>query len=86
MESKANVAKDAENYLVWSNQHGCWWRADQAGYTIYIAAAGRYSRSEALGICAQRDGADDGTVLPEVPVLERDAQAFVTNKKAPDHE
>lgn len=46
-----------EQYLVWSNQHRMWWRADSAGYTRSTREAGRYSRSEALDICRwSRDG------------------------------
>lgn len=38
------------SYLVWSNQHGMWWRADRRGYTDIIDEAGRYSRGEAESI------------------------------------
>ena len=61
-------------YLIWSNEHGAWWRPNSQGYTIHLAAAGRYSRSEALLICSRaHDGWDEGKVPPEVPVLEGDA-------------
>lgn len=35
------------NYLVWSNQHAMWWRANWRGYTPVIEEAGRYTRAEA---------------------------------------
>lgn len=38
------------SWLVWSNQHGEWWRANRSGYTLYIEQAGRYSTLEALEI------------------------------------
>lgn len=34
-------------YLVWSNQHRMWWRANHSGYTEFIEEAGRYSRADA---------------------------------------
>jgi hypothetical protein len=40
-----------EQYLVWSNEHKGWWRADSAGYTSSSKEAGRYSRGEAIEIC-----------------------------------
>lgn len=39
-------------YLVWSNQHRMWWRADLCGYTDSIEEAGRYQRHEAERIVA----------------------------------
>jgi hypothetical protein len=38
------------DFLVWSNQHGMWWRADHRGYTQHIEEAGRYTRAEADAI------------------------------------
>jgi len=37
-------------FLIWSNEHAMWWRANQCGYTQYIEEAGRYERAEAAGI------------------------------------
>lgn len=37
-------------FLIWSNEHAMWWRANQRGYTQYIEEAGRYERAEAVGI------------------------------------
>jgi hypothetical protein len=34
-------------YLIWSNQHGMWWRAHRRGYTPFIEEAGRYNRKQA---------------------------------------
>ena len=39
--------------LVWSNQHGQWWRPARRGYTSVIEEAGRYSIAEAREIVAQ---------------------------------
>jgi hypothetical protein len=38
------------SYLIWSNQKGLWWRANQSGYTGYIEEAGQYSQKEAQEI------------------------------------
>ena len=56
-------------YLIWSNEHGAWWRADRAGYTTSLAQAGRYGRGEAIDICAfSRDGYTARSEPDEVPV------------------
>jgi hypothetical protein len=40
-------------FLIWSNQHGTWWRPDERGYTQYIEEAGRYPRDHAERIVAR---------------------------------
>lgn len=42
-----------QRYLVWSNQHGAWWRAHRRGYTMLIEEAGRYTRERAAEIVRQ---------------------------------
>ena len=66
-------------YLVWSNEHRLWWRPNSRGYCPDWESAGRYTRQEAIAICA---GARDGWGGPksqpspaEIPVREEDAQA-----------
>jgi hypothetical protein len=45
------------DYLVWSNEHRAWWRANSQGYSTLIAGAGLYTRAEAVAIAAgSRDG------------------------------
>lgn len=56
----------SDQYLVWSNQHRCWWRANSAGYTNDIRAAGWYSRGEAIDISGQsRDGWGNPSKTPD---------------------
>lgn len=38
------------DYLVWSNEHRAWWRANSAGYSKTILGAGLYYRRDALTI------------------------------------
>ena len=42
-------------WLIWSNEHGMWWRPASCGYTRVIEQAGRYGITEATEIC---DGAN----------------------------
>jgi hypothetical protein len=37
-------------WLIWSIEHGMWWKAGQWGYTKKRSEAGRYSFDEACGI------------------------------------
>lgn len=62
------------SYLVWSNEHNAWWRGNRCGYTQHMDKAGRYTRKEAIQICAMsRDGWGGNGPLSEVPVSEADA-------------
>ena len=59
------------NYLIWSHEHGAWWGPHSRGYTYNIAQAGRYTREEAMAICADaRVGHTEP--YPEIPVREED--------------
>jgi len=40
------------NYLIWSNEHGAWWRRWEQGYTLDLTLAGRYPKDRALAIVA----------------------------------
>jgi hypothetical protein len=63
-------------YLIWSNEHRAWWRANSCGYTIHVDQAGRYPRDEALEIASgSRDGWYHGEVPPEIAISEADVLA-----------
>ncbi len=48
-------------FLIWSNQHRMWWRADERGYTDSIEEAGRYPLDAAETIV--RKASVDGALL-----------------------
>ena len=60
-------------YLVWSNEHGAWWRTHAHGYTLHLKEAGRFTRKEAISYSKARDWRP-GERLPELPVLEDDVK------------
>ncbi len=45
-------AQESKYVLIWSGEHGCYWRPDAAGYTTRLSAAGIYERSEAERLTA----------------------------------
>lgn len=59
-----------KKYLIWSNEHGAWWRPGWIGYTRTESQAGRYDKKEAMRIC--KDAAiatPQDAVKPEVMFL-----------------
>ncbi len=70
----------APQYLIWSNDHQCWWAPRRCGYTENIERAGRYSRAEALGIAGTaRGGWRVGKNPDEIAIPEPDAIEQATN-------
>jgi hypothetical protein len=49
-------------WLIWSNQHGAWWKANSYGYDNRVVNAGRFSRSEAQKICSDACYRNDWTI------------------------
>lgn len=45
-----NATEVKADWLVWSNEHGAWWKPDHCGYTSDIGEAGRYTQQEAREI------------------------------------
>lgn len=44
---------DATRFLIWSNEHGKWWRGGELGYTANIYEAGEYELERAVEICVR---------------------------------
>jgi hypothetical protein len=63
-------------YLIWSNEHQAWWRANSDGYTIDVDQAGRYPRDRAIEIASgARDGWFHGVAPSEIAIAESDVLA-----------
>lgn len=76
LQSELKAARDDE-YLIWSHEHGAWWRPAESGYTVHVDAAGRYSRGEALAICHDaRSGFQFNKPPSEIPVRQSDLSAL----------
>jgi len=43
---------DRRGYVIWSIEHGAWWKARHAGYTEDLTEAGRYTYDTATQIVA----------------------------------
>jgi hypothetical protein len=72
------IDADKPVWLIWSNEHRAWWRAESCGYTVDIAEAGRYTLAQGLYICAEggttyRDRGGDERIPAEVLVLSPEA-------------
>jgi hypothetical protein len=79
-----------EPYLVWSNQHRAWWRANSCGYVKSVLGAGHYTREEAIAISGDtRDHWEDPSETPDelaIPIsaLPRAIRALVDVGKVGD--
>lgn len=51
--------------LIWSMEHGAWWRPDSCGYTANLLEAGLYARAKAQAIVDGSHGRNERIV--EVP-------------------
>lgn len=70
-------------YVIWSNEHRAWWRADSQGYTVSLASAGRYSRTEAISIASgSRDGWGPNRVPDEIALPAADAYEMLERATA----
>ena len=43
----------AQLWLIWSNQHGAWWKPNRRGYTQTLEFAGRYPLQDALEVVSK---------------------------------
>jgi hypothetical protein len=44
---QSEEADTTKRYVIWSEEHGAWWRPGKRGYTRQLAKAGRYEKAEA---------------------------------------
>lgn len=59
-------------FLIWSEEHGAWWRMGRWGYTTQIREAGQYPKAEADQIVRDanfRPGAFNEIAIPVPPGL-----------------
>ena len=47
-------------YLIWSNEHGGWWRPAEIGYTTELGEAGRYTEERADDIVSEAGDGPSG--------------------------
>lgn len=40
-------------WLIWSNEHNAYWRANELGYTPNLYEAGNYTLEKAIAICSK---------------------------------
>lgn len=56
----------SDEWIIWSNEHSAFWKANRHGYTRLIADAGRYSKEEAEAICRDANPRAWGGLPPEI--------------------
>ena len=55
-------------HLIYSHEHGAWWRPRRLGYTSVLAEAGHYSAADAERIVADAAYGWHGALPPEVAI------------------
>lgn len=74
------VERAFRTFLIWSTEHGAWWRPGSRGYTNKASEAGRWLHDEAMEICRDaRNGAKDD-YISEIPVPESMIKAMLEGK------
>lgn len=73
----------SDEYLIWSHEHGAWWKANRMGYIVAAKFAGRFSRDEAIEICrTAREGFPMESAPSEIPVRAADVLACLIHEGA----
>lgn len=79
-----NEKKQADRYMVWSNEHRAWWKANETGYSQGMREAGRYTREHALEICRKAIPTSMHIgLISEIPVREADVVEFLQDQLIP---
>lgn len=63
LRALADRQQQREVFLIWSNQHGAWWRPNERGYASVLEEAGIYPRADAERIV--RSATCDGQLVHE---------------------
>jgi hypothetical protein len=58
----------AAKYVIWSEEHGQWWRPGEFGYTRSLRKAGRYTIKQAERICAKANLAATPPAFNEIAI------------------
>lgn len=66
----------SDTFLIWSNQHGMWWRPSERGYTPHIEEAGRYPRVVADAIINNATVGGQLSIQRTDPVTGREYRQF----------
>lgn len=66
-----------KHYLIWSHEHGAWWRPNSRGYSETILDAGVYSEEESAAIVKGSGGRECRYLFPEEVVERRGHELLV---------
>jgi hypothetical protein len=58
----------AQQYLIWSEEHGGWWGAGDWGYTRSLRQAGRYSKERADEIVSKANRFSEPPAFNEIAI------------------
>jgi hypothetical protein len=71
-------------YLVWSNEHGGWWKPGGYGYDPGLRSAGRFTRAQAIEICRNAlPTAARVRAISEIPVRLADVNEMLEGQMVP---
>lgn len=62
-----NTPTDQDLWVLWSNDHGAFWRENACGYTQDVSKAGRFSREFAEAVVASDCKRSSSTLPRDVP-------------------
>ena len=71
-------------YLIWSNEHGQWWKPGSWGYCTGLRGAGHFTRDEAIEKCrAAIPTSMHINMISEIPVRLADVVEFTRDQAVP---
>ncbi len=62
-------------YLIWSHEHGAWWRELEMGYTSSVREAGRFTEAQAAKIVLPHIPAGEEVAVDQVSAMEHGTKA-----------